>query len=85
MIVYYIVGDAKKDKIDPDLLMQGVDGVQTIIKEENTPDLFDFLGRCVCKTHTDDLILKKLRASPGISYPPYKPGFKNNRGLRTRH
>ncbi len=48
--------------------MQGVDGVQTIIKEENTPDLFDFLGKYVCKTHTDDLILKKLRASPGISY-----------------
>ena len=49
--------------------MQGVDGVQTIIKEENTPDLFDFLGRYVHKTHTDDdLILKKLRASPGISY-----------------
>ncbi len=48
--------------------MQGVDGVQTIIKEENTPDLFDFLGRYVCKTHTDDLISKKLRASPGITY-----------------
>jgi hypothetical protein len=50
------------------LLMQGVDGVQTIIKEENTPDLFDFLGRYVRKTPTDDLISKKLRASPGISY-----------------
>ncbi len=48
--------------------MQGVDGVQTIIKEENTPDLFDFLGRYVRKTHTDDLISKKLRESPGISY-----------------
>ena len=48
--------------------MQGVDGVKTIIKEENTPDLFDFLGRYVRKTHTDDLISKKLRASPGISY-----------------
>ena len=48
--------------------MQGVDGVKTIIKEDNTPDLFDFLGRYVRKTHTDDLILKKLRASPGISY-----------------
>ncbi len=47
--------------------MQGVDGVKTINKEENTPDLFDFLGRYVHKTHTDDLILKKLRASPGIS------------------
>ena len=67
MIIYYI-GDANKDKIDPDLLMQGVDGVKTIIKEENTPDLFDFLGRYVRKTHTDDLISKKLRASPGISY-----------------
>jgi hypothetical protein len=50
------------------LLIQGVDGVQTIIKEENTPDLFDFIGRYVCKTHTDDLISKKLRASPGTSY-----------------
>ena len=48
--------------------MQGVDGVKTIIKENNTPDLFDFLGRYVRKTHTDDLISKKLRASPGISY-----------------
>jgi hypothetical protein len=48
--------------------MQGVDGVKTIIKEENTPALFDFIGRFVRKTHTDDLILKKLRASPGISY-----------------
>jgi hypothetical protein len=67
MIVYYI-GDANKDKIDPDLLMQGVDGVKTIIKENNTPDLFDFLGRYVRKTHTDDLISKKLRGSPGISY-----------------
>jgi hypothetical protein len=48
--------------------MQGVDGVKTIIKEENTTDFFDFLGRYVRKTHTDDLILKKLRASPGISH-----------------
>ncbi len=48
--------------------MQGVDGVKTIIKENNTPDLFDFLGRHARKTHTDDLILKKLRGSPGISY-----------------
>ncbi len=48
--------------------MQGVDGVNTIIKEENTPELFDFLGRYVLKTHMDDLILKKLRAFPGISY-----------------
>jgi hypothetical protein len=39
--------------------MQGVDGVKTIIKEENTPELFDFLGRYVRKTHTDDLISKK--------------------------
>jgi hypothetical protein len=44
--------------------MQGVDRVKTIIKEENTPDLFDFLGRYECKTHTDDPISKKLRASP---------------------
>ncbi len=50
------------------MLIQGVDGVKTIIKENNTPDLFDFFGRNVCKTHTDDLILKKLRGSPGISY-----------------
>ena len=48
--------------------MQGVDGVKTIIKEKNTPDLFDFLGRYVRKTHTDDLISKTLRGSPGISY-----------------
>jgi hypothetical protein len=48
--------------------MQGVDGVKTIIKEDNTPDLFDFLGRYVHKTYIDDLISKKLRASPGISY-----------------
>jgi len=48
--------------------MQGVDGVKTIIKEENMPDLFDFLGRYVRKTLTDDLISKKLRASPRISY-----------------
>ncbi len=48
--------------------MQGVDGVNTIIKEANTPELFDFLGRYVRKTHADDLISKKLRAFPGISY-----------------
>ena len=48
--------------------MQGVDGVKTIIKEENTLELFDFLRRNVRKTHTDDLISKKLRSSPGISY-----------------
>jgi hypothetical protein len=48
--------------------MQGVDGVKTIIKEKNTPDLFDFLGRYLRKTHTNDLISKKLRASPGISH-----------------
>jgi hypothetical protein len=54
-MVYYI-GDANKDKIDPGLLMQGVDCVQTIIKDKNTPDIFDFLGRYVRKTHTDDLI-----------------------------
>ncbi len=48
--------------------MQGADGVQTIIKEKNTPDLFDFLGRYIRKTHTHDLISKKLRVSPGISY-----------------
>jgi hypothetical protein len=48
--------------------MQGVDGVNTIVKEENKLEVFDFLGRYVCKTHTDDLISKKLRSSPGISY-----------------
>jgi hypothetical protein len=67
LFIYYI-GDTNRDKIDPDLLMQGVDGVNTIIKEENTLELFDFLRRNVRKTHTDDLISKKLRASPGISY-----------------
>jgi hypothetical protein len=48
--------------------MQGLDGVKTIFKEKNTPDLFDFLGRYVCKTHTNDLISKTRRGSPGISY-----------------
>ena len=48
--------------------MQGVDGVNTIIKEENSPELFDFFGRYIHKTHTDDLISKKLKASPGTSY-----------------
>ncbi len=67
LFIYYI-GDPNRDNIDPDLLMQGVDGVNTIIKEANTPELFDFLGRYIRKTHMDDLISKKLRASPGISY-----------------
>ena len=48
--------------------MQGVEGVETYVKTKNWPELFDFLGRYVRKTHTDDLILKSLRASPGISY-----------------
>ena len=48
--------------------MQGVDGVSTYFKEGTSPKLFDFLGRYVHKTHTDDLISKKLRASQGISY-----------------
>ena len=54
--------------IDPYLLMQGIDGVSTYIKEGNSLELFDFLGRYVRKTHTDDLISKKLRSSMGISY-----------------
>ena len=62
----YYIGDPNRDNIDPDLLMQEVDGVNTIIKEGNSLELFDFVERYVPKTHTDDLILRKLRASPGI-------------------
>jgi hypothetical protein len=43
-------------------------GVETYIKESRLPDLFDFLGRYVRKTHIDDIILRTLKASPGISY-----------------
>jgi hypothetical protein len=43
-------------------------GVETYIKESRLHKLFDFLGRYVRKTHTDDIILRSLKTSPGISY-----------------
>ena len=43
-------------------------GVETCIKESRLPELFDFLGRYVRKTHTDGIILRSLKASSGISY-----------------
>ncbi len=41
---------------------------ETYIKESRLHELFDFLGRYVRKTHTDDIVLRCMKASPGISY-----------------
>ncbi len=38
------------------------------MKESRLHELFDFLGRYVRKTHTDDIVLRCMEASPGISY-----------------
>jgi hypothetical protein len=42
--------------------------VETYIKETKLDKLFDFLGRYIRKTHTDDIILRSLKGSVGISY-----------------
>ena len=41
---------------------------ETYIKEPKLHELFDFLGRYVHKTHTDDIVLRCMKASPAISY-----------------
>jgi hypothetical protein len=61
----YCIGDPHRDNIDPDLLIQGA---ETYIKESRLHELFDFLGRYVRKTHTDDIVLRCMKASPGITY-----------------
>ncbi len=61
----YCKGDPNRDNIDPDLLMQGA---ETYIKESRLHELFDFLGRYVCKAHKDDVVLRCLKGSPGFSY-----------------
>jgi hypothetical protein len=43
-------------------------GAEPYIKESRLHELFDFLGRYICKAHTDDIVLRCLKASPGISY-----------------
>jgi hypothetical protein len=43
-------------------------GPETYIKESRLHELFDFLGRYIRKAHTDDIILRGMKASPGISY-----------------
>jgi hypothetical protein len=43
-------------------------GPQTYIQESRLHELFDFFGRYVRKAHTDDIVLRSLKGSPGISY-----------------
>jgi hypothetical protein len=43
-------------------------GAETYIKESRLHELFDFLGRYVCKAHKDDINLRHLIGFPGISY-----------------
>ena len=61
----YCIGDPHRDNIDPDLLMQWA---ETYIKESRLHELFVVLGRYVRMTHTDDIVLRCMKASPGISY-----------------
>ncbi len=44
------------------------EGAETYIKESRLHELFDFLGRYICKANTDDVVLRCLKDFPVISY-----------------
>jgi hypothetical protein len=55
----YFRRDSNRDNIDPDVLMEGVESY--VKKESRLDELYDILGRCACKIHTGDLIVRHLK------------------------